>query len=231
LRHYRHCDHLIGNTKALCRRFREAGWPEERVHYLPNFVTPAASPRAIDRADLGVPATAPLAIALGRLHRNKGFDTLLEALAAAPALHLWLAGEGPERQALERQAKALGLLPRLRFLGWREDAAALIAAADLLVCSSRSEPLGNVVIEAWAAGVPVVAAASEGPAELIEDNFSGLLVPVDDAPALAAAMARLAADAALRARLAAGGKAAYESAFTEARVVAAYRDLFARLAA
>jgi glycosyltransferase involved in cell wall biosynthesis len=105
--------------------------------------------------------------------------------------------------------------------------AGLLAAADFLVCPSRHEPLGNVVIEAWAAGRAVLAAAAAGPSELIAEGESGLLVPVDDVPALAGALRRLAGDPALRARLAAAGHAAYLAQFTEAAVVRRYRDFFA----
>ncbi|HUJ99209.1 MAG TPA: glycosyltransferase, partial [Stellaceae bacterium] len=119
---------------------------------------------------------------------------------------------------------------RVRFLGWRDDTAALMAAADVVVVPSRREPLGNVVIEAWAAGVAVAATASEGPGALITDDETGVLVPVDDARALAAAMRRLAQDKALAARLTAAGRAAYDAEFSETRVVALYRDFLERVA-
>lgn len=226
LRHYRHCDHLIGNTRALVAWLVGQGWHQDRVHYLPNFaeIVPAAP---VPRASLETPEDAPLALALGRLHPNKGFDMLLAALAQVEGLYLWLAGEGALEGALKRQAASLGVASRVRFLGWREDVAALLGAADMLVCSSRVEPLGNTIIEAWAARVPVVAAASSGPAELIAEHESGLLAPVEDADALAAAMRRLVADKTLAASLAGAGHAAFEAQFSAARVTAAYCDFLA----
>jgi glycosyltransferase involved in cell wall biosynthesis len=226
LKHYRRCRHLIGNTRDIADYAVRSGWPVERVHWLPNFV-PEPPPAAALPRDPGM----PLALALGRLHPNKGFDVLLEALARAPGIALWLAGDGPLRARLEGQAARLGLGGRVRFLGWREDVPALLATADLLVCPSRIEPLGNVVLEAWAARLPVVAAAAAGPAALIEDRVSGLLVPAEDPAALAAAMTAAIADPALRMRLAAAGRRAYEAGFTEAEVVARYRALFDRIAA
>jgi glycosyltransferase involved in cell wall biosynthesis len=86
------------------------------------------------------------------------------------------------------------------------------------------------VIEAWAAGLPVIATASEGPRALIADGESGLLVPVDDAKALADAMLRLTQDSGLRARLAGAGRAAHAAEYSEPRVVGLYRDFFARVA-
>jgi glycosyltransferase involved in cell wall biosynthesis len=229
LKNYRRCDHLIGNTRDLVASFVKQGWPAERAHYLPNFVDAVAMP-PVPRRSLATPDGVPLALALGRLHENKAFDVLLEAVAQVPDLHLWLAGTGDLAAALERQVVALGLGGRVRFLGWREDVAALLAAVDMLVCPSRYEPLGNVVIEAWAAGVPVAASASVGPRELIADGETGLVVPVDDPAALAAALARLAGDAGLRRRLAGAGRDAYAAKFTEARVVDRYQAFFAAVA-
>src|SRR5258708_14680077 len=117
----------------------------------------------VARAALDTPEDVPLALALGRLHSNKAFDVLIEALARAPGIHLWLAGEGPARAQLESRAARLAVSNRVRFLCWREDAPALLATADMLVCPSRHEPLGHVVVEAWAAGPPRGAAASAGP--------------------------------------------------------------------
>ncbi|HWE71614.1 MAG TPA: glycosyltransferase [Stellaceae bacterium] len=225
LRYYKNCDHLIGNTRGLTQWMMKEGWPESRVHYLPNFAEIEPAP-PVPRASLETPADAPLAIALGRLHPNKGFDTLLAAVAKVPGLYLWLAGEGPLRAALRRQATSLGVEDRVRFLGWRQDVGALLAAADMLVCSSRREPLGNTIIEAWAAKKPVVACAADGPAELIAHDETGLLVPLDDAARLADAMRALMQDKARARALADVGYAAFEAQFSEARVVARYREFF-----
>jgi glycosyltransferase involved in cell wall biosynthesis len=229
LKYYHRCDHLIGNTRDIVSYVTRAGWPESRAHYLPNFV-PEMTASPIARASLDTPTDAPLALALGRLHSNKGFDVLIEALARAPGIYLWLAGEGAERTQLQARTERLGVARRVRFLGWREDAAALLAACNMLVCPSRHEPLGNVVIEAWAAGKPVVAASSAGPAALVRDGVTGLLVPIDDADALARAMTRLGENHGLRAGLAAAGRATYVAEFSERVVVAQYREFLERVA-
>jgi glycosyltransferase involved in cell wall biosynthesis len=226
LKYYRHCDRLVGNTRDIVDWIVRQGWPADRVDYLPNFVDATrAAPAA--RAALDTPDDAKLFLALGRLHPNKGFDVLLEALAGLPGAFLWIAGAGPLETELKGLAERLGLTPRVRFLGWRRDMPALVAACDVLVCPSRHEPLGNVVIEGWAHGRPVVAAASAGPAALIRDGETGLLVPVDDAAALSAAMRRAAGEAGLAARLASAGEAAYQAEFTERAVVRRYLDYFA----
>jgi len=224
LKYYRRCDHLIGNTREIVAYLVAEGWPAERAHYLPNFVALDQAP-PLQRAAIDTPPEAPLILALGRHHANKAFDVLLRALARVPGAVLWLAGEGPERPALERLADELGVRPRVRLLGWREDVAALFGAADLCVVPSRREPFGTVMVEAWAAGVPLVAAAAAGPAGLLKDGEDGLLVAVDEPEALAAAIRRLIADGALRGRLAAAGQRRWRADFTEAVVVARWREL------
>ncbi len=160
---------------------------------------------------------------------------LLEAVALTPEVRLTIAGDGPLRGELEQQMHDLGIADRVRFLGWSDDTPALFAEADLFVCPSLHEPLGNVVIEAWSAGLPVIATASDGPAALIEDEVNGLLVPLPGQPgggpaALAVAIERLCRSPELRLQLAGGGRRAYEFAYTEAAVVGGYRGFFDRLA-
>ena len=142
---------------------------------------------------------------------------------------MWLAGEGAERGTLETQAQRLGVADRVHLLGWREDTSALLAAADIFVCSSRIEPLGNVVIEAWATGTPVVAAASDGPRELIQDGETGLLTPLENPDALAHAMQGLMDDADLRAHFKSASLAAYVAEFSETKVVGLYWEFLEKI--
>lgn len=225
LKYYRDCDHLVCNTHDLVDYVIREGWPAERAHYLPNFVDERQAAPA-RRADFTTPETVPLLFALGRLHENKGFDTLLKAVARLSDVTLWLAGDGPERQALEALATKLGIRPRVRFLGWTDSAPALHRAADLFVCPSRHEPLGNVVLEAWAQQRPVLAAASQGPSALIEHGVNGLLTPVDDDVAMAAAIKAALRDRAGLAALAGAGYASFRDGYTEQAVVARYRRFF-----
>jgi len=230
LKYYRSCDYLIGDTESVVEYLVREGWPAERTVYLPNFAD-ATPGKALNRHDFYVPEAAPLLLALGRLHPNKGFDVLLQALAELPEAYLLLAGVGPEREALEALAVHAGVKPRVRFLGWREDVADLMATADLFVHPARHEPLGNVILEAWAHGRPVVATASDGPRLLIEDGVTGLLSPIDDASALAGAVRSALSDPAATARMAAAGHARYQRDFTKAAVVGQYRAFFERILA
>ena len=229
LKYYTACHHLIGNTMDIVEYCRRSGWAIEQTHYLPNFVDETAM-AAVPRAALGAAATNPVLLALGRLHDDKAFDILLRAIAHLPSVHLWLAGEGPQKTALLALASKLEVADRVRFLGWRKDVGALLKAADCLVCPSRIEPLGNVILEGWAHRRPVVAAASAGPAGLIENGRTGLLAPVDDVGALTAALRRVIADAALAKRLGESGYAVYAAKFSKQAVLGRYVDFLSMVA-
>jgi len=226
LKYYQGFDALVANTEHIAEWIVSQGWPAGNVRCIPNFAEAPAAGAAADRAALGTPKDAPLLLALGRLHEVKAHDVSLTALAQLPGAYLWIAGVGPQEARLKAMADALGVAGRVRFLGWRTDASALYRAADVCVFPSRYEPLGNVVIQAWAHGLPVVAAASQGPAALIRDGEDGLLVPVDDAGALAAAVRRMLDEPGLAAQAKAAGLARVAAEFSPAAVVGQWRMLF-----
>lgn len=212
LKYFRRADFCVGVTPdiaAYLRRHR----PAERVFMVNTFGTmPEAAP--VDRASLATPGDAVVALVLARMHRVKGIDTLLRALASVPGVYLWVAGDGPSRGEYERLAASLGLSGRVRFLGWRNDRRALLEACDIVVLPSRYEPFGTVIVEAWAMCRPLLATLADGARQYVTDGRTGLTCPIDDVPALATGLARLAMDRDLRARLAAGGHAAYLADFT-----------------
>ena len=228
-KYYRHCDHLVVTTDDLKAFYRRGGWDDETVTVIPNFVA-ETSANPVSRAKLDTPEDAPLLLALGRLHDNKGFDTLIEAMPDLPGYYLWIGGNGPLEMELNQRVARLDIGDRVRFLGWRDDIPSLFSAADIFVCSSRHEPFGNIVIEAWMHGVPIVAAASEGPAALIKEGENGLLCPVDDSAALAAAILRISGDPQLSSRLADGGRDTYTGGYTKEIGCRRYSELFERLA-
>ena len=184
---------------------------------------PDAEARRRIRAALGVADGQVVVLAVSRLVWPKGYPELAEAMRALPDVALWVVGErlesdrGPDMVALLRAA---GLGERLRLLGYRDDVPALMAAADIFALPSRFEAMPMSVIEAMLTGLPVVACDVRGPAEQVVQDVTGLLVPVGDVPALAGALRRLAADAALRRRMGAAGRARAIERYDEAKVLA-----------
>ena len=207
------------------------GWPRARVSVVHNGIDPAPWERgnaAAGRAALGG-GDGPVALTLARLDPQKGLEVLVEAAAQTPGLQFAIAGDGPERAALEQQIERLGLGGRVRLLGRREDAPDLLAGCDLFVLPSRFEGLPVSVVEAMAASRAVVATAIGGTDEAVVEGETGLLVPAGDVAALASAVARIAGDVELSAAMGAAGRERAVAAFTAtgmARAVeATYREL------
>ena len=225
LKNYRDFDALVGNTQDIVDWIVREGWPKERAHYIPNFAA-AGEGAKLSRAELNTPDDAPLLLGMGRLHTSKAHDITLGALQHLPDAYLWIAGDGPDEAILKSQATDLGVANRVRFLGWRDDAPALYRSADLVLFPSRFEPLGNVIIQSWAHGVPVIAARSAGPSALIRDGEDGFLIEIDDSEALAAKTRVLLADKELSARFIANGAQRVETEFSESAIVTQWRALF-----
>jgi glycosyltransferase involved in cell wall biosynthesis len=200
----RRARHVFCPSAYLRRIALGWGLDPARVSVLPNPApqVPQLPPRDELRGELGL-AGATLAFA-GRLGPQKALGVALEAVAAVPATTLVIAGDGPDRAALERRAAELGLEARTRFLGSvsRDVVLRLFRAADATLLSSSWENLPHTVLEALAVGSPVIATAVGGVPEVVHDGENGLLVAPNDPDALSAAIARLLEDDDLRHRLA-----------------------------
>ena len=185
------------------------------------------------RAELSPPG--PLLGAVGRLSAEKGLDGLLRAAAALaahfPELRLALVGDGPLRGELEQLASKLGIADRVTFTGRREDMPGVYASLDALLLPSLDEGLPMVVLEAMAAGRPVIASRVGAIDHVIRDGENGVLAPPGDVEALRAAIERLLAEPALGARLGAAARATIEKQFSAAHMAAAYLQLYDDMAA
>ena len=237
---YRHAHAWIGNTRGLCDWLVANGLPAARVFHIGNFIDlPPPVPdarRAQVRAGLSIPDDALLLVTAGRFVPVKGLAHLVDAIGRLPAsiggrpLHLMLVGDGPLRGALERQVASAAFAGRVAFAGWQTDPAPYYAAADLIVFPSlEEETFGNVILEAWAHGKPLVTAAFRGARELTRHGEDAWQVPCGDAAALAAGIGTVLADGTLAASLAAAGHRRVTREFSRDAVVDAYIALYQRL--
>jgi glycosyltransferase involved in cell wall biosynthesis len=221
---YRTATRIVANSAAAARQLETEGVPSSRIRVIPNGV---ALDRFAPRAFRG-PMTTVTTIA--NLREEKAHEVLLCAAAILrerhPRLRYVIVGEGPRRAALERMAADLGITDRVEFLGHREDVPELLAHTDVYVLPSRSEAFPNGAIEAMAAGVPVVASAVGGLLDLIEDGRTGVLLPVGDPHALAAALDGLAQSPARAAALGRAARAEVERCYRFDRMITAFERLY-----
>ena len=228
LKYFRRCDHRVCITEGIRRHVSDQGWPAERASVIANFAEPDASAPA-DRATLGTPADAPVVFTPARLHTAKALDVLLKAVARLDGVHLWIAGSGPEEQALKALADDLGVADRVVFLGWQVGTGAYFRSCDVVAFPSRHEPFGTVTMEAWAYGKPLVVSDADGPAEFVTPEVDALMVPCEAVEPLAEALHRAIEDKALAARLVANATERHGRHFTREACVRSFIDVFERL--
>lgn len=216
-----------------------AGIPASRFRVLYNGVDCArfapVVDRAAERARLGLPADALIVVTVASLTPVKGHADLLAALARLPrggrrALRFLWIGEGAERAALTAQRDALGLTDLVDLAGASDQVPALLGCADLFVLPSRLEGMSNAILEAMAAGLPVIANRVGGNPELVLESETGLLCRPDDPADLAGALARLINDDALREGMGRAARARAERVFSLPAMLARYADFYREVA-
>jgi glycosyltransferase involved in cell wall biosynthesis len=231
-------DRVVGVGQAVrAALVANEGLPPERVTVIYNGVdlSPFAAPadRERTRRELGFDADHFVLVQVARLDYLKDHATALRTLdrvlARRPEARLVLVGEGPERPAIEREVHRRGLTGHVRLLGLRQDVARLIPAADAFLLTSISEGIPLTLIEAMAAGLPVVATQVGGVSEVVEAGASGLLADAGDADALAGQLLRLADDPALRARMGQEGRCRASRLFSEDRMHGSYLRLYGEM--
>ena len=235
---------LVGPGAVIERELQAAGYPRSRIHRLPNGVPipPAQTPKIKHEArsmladankDLRIPDWVRLAIYVGRFDAHRGLDHLLTAWKSVngrcPNVRLWLAGDGPDRPALERRIETLQLSGRVVPAGVFGDAEPLLAAADLFILPSAEGGTSLALIEAMAAGLPIVAGDTAGNRAVITDRSEGLFVPPGDPDALAAAITRLLDGPEPAAALGAAARNRAVEEFSLAKMVDRHATLFERL--
>ena len=224
LTYFKNTDILVCNTPGIARHVRDLGWNRD-VEVISNFTsTDEIAP--IDRAQLNTPLKAPVIMAMGRFVPRKQFALLTSAIAQIDGAYLWLAGDGEELFNILSLAEKLNVRERVRFLGWQKDIRPFLAASDIFVMPSSHEPLGNVILEAWAQNRPVIATRTEGPTWFMRHRMNGLLFDIGDLDGLVRAIRDLIGNPGLAQTLAAEGRRALHRQFSEDAIVEAYLKLF-----
>ncbi len=229
-------DRVIAISHRIGEVLREFGVPDSKLTVVHSGVDPARFDVApLPRSALGVPDDVPLIGNVAALVGHKDHATLISAmpvvLSAIPDAHLVIAGDGPLRPEIEGRIAELDIGHAVHLLGFRDDVPQVLRALDVFVLSSKEEGLGTSVLDAMAAGVPVVATAGGGISEMVDHERTGLLTPPREPEALAQAIIRLLRDAELRRSLTAGGVALVHGRFTAEHMVTGNLSVYSELLA
>ena len=215
---------VVANSQAAAARLRAETVPSANVAVVQNGID--AGVYAANRSARGIRR----AITVANLRDEKGHDVLIEAIgrldAAGSTVEFQFAGDGPRRAALERLVQRRGLQERVRFLGERHDLPLLLAEADLFILPSRTEAFPNSLMEAMAAGLPVIACRVGGIPELVSHGRDGVLVPAGDPAALARAISNVLDDPTGAAAMGAAARETVRARFSLQQMVSGFVDLF-----
>jgi glycosyltransferase involved in cell wall biosynthesis len=221
---------VSANVRDFC--MSHIGLPADKLVVIYNGVDlprDRLAPQAKARAELRLPLHVPIVGAVSRLDPVKGVDVLLRAIALVEDAHLAVVGDGPERASLAALADDLGISDRVHWAGFRRDVTCLLSAFDIFVQPSLHEGLPNAVLEAMAAGLPVVATAVGGTPEVVVDEVTGLLVPPRDPQTLAQGVRALLRNSDLRRKMGRAGRARVARYFSLKQMVGQTQALYKRL--
>ena len=230
----RWCDRIVSVSEFHRRWTLELGiCNRSKILAIPNGIAPLARPetsRGELRRQLGVRNGDLLVLSMARLAPDKGLEYLIEAVAillrTERRFQIVIAGDGPMRARLEELARNLGVADWVTFLGFREDVSDLLAASDLVALPSLREGLSIALLEAMAAGKPIIATTIGSHKEVASQAEIAHLVRPADAPALCEAILQVASDTALRGRLGTNARTLFENCYTEDRMLSAYKQLY-----
>jgi glycosyltransferase involved in cell wall biosynthesis len=230
-------DHVVTVSGHVARYLASAGVPVEKITAVATGIDLSRYRASPDggtlRSELGLASDTPLVGTVAILRRKKGHAELLEAipsvLARFPQAHFVFAGDGPQRENLEQRIAELGLSKHVHLLGLRRDVVNVLQSLDLFVLPTHQEALGTAFVEAGAMGLASIGSKIDGVPEIIGDGATGRLVPVNNSPALAAAICELLADPAQRQRMGESAREKVTAHFSREAMLAGMLTVYYRL--
>lgn len=229
-------DRIVVNSAGIRDFYVAHGLPAEKFAIIPNAVLPPhvpAEPPEQLRAELGLPPTARLIVSVGRLWQQKRMKDVIWAADLLKVIrsdtYVLIVGDGPQRALLERFVDQVRIADHVRLLGHRPDVPRILAQSEMLWLASEYEGLPNVILEAMAQGLPVVATDIPGNRDVVAQGATGFLVPVGDRASLARYSHQLLEDPLLARNLGAAGRARVAAEFSLERMVDRYAALYREL--
>ena len=224
IKNYAKCDYLITNTMDIREYVIEQGWEEQKVEFIPNFVFRNKN----SKTDFGFKKKDVL-ICMGRFHENKGIDILIKAMPFLPDFKLLIVGSGSLKEHYELLINKFDLNERVKIFDWSNDISQYLNSSSVLICPSRHEPFGNIVVDGWAHKIPVIVSDTGGPGKLIKNKLNGLKFENNNSFDLVKKIEDLNSDLNLRKKIIENGYKIYEENYSEDVIVEKYINFFKKI--
>tara|TARA_B100000287_G_scaffold435470_1_gene503947 strand:- start:4504 stop:5541 length:1038 start_codon:yes stop_codon:yes gene_type:complete len=220
IKNYVNCDYIITNTIDLRNFVINKGWDSEKVEFIPNFVNENTNKK------LEIKSDKKILLCLGRFHKNKGIDILLKAMTYISEFKLWIVGSGEEKQLYDEIVSRYNIKSKVDFFEWTDDISQFLNSANILICPSRHEPFGNVIVEAWAHRVPVIVSDTGGPKLLVKNAVNGLKFEKEDMFDLLKQIKLVESNSKLRKKIISNGYNEFKKRFSEDLIIKKYLNFF-----
>ena len=225
IKNYINCDYLITNTDDIRKFVISQGWDPNMVKRINNFVKIKNNSKKKIVAPINNKKYR-IILALGRFHENKAFEILIEALLKLENHFLWLLGRGELKADYIKLAEKIGVEKRIKIIDWSENISEYYNNADVLVCPSRVEPLGNIIIEGWCHKIPVVASNIMGPKKLIKHKVNGMKFELENIDELVKCLKELDSNNVLKRKMINNAYKDYQNHFSEEKVINDFKKFF-----
>ncbi len=224
IKNYVNCDFLITNTQDLKEYVISQGWDQKAVEYIPNFVNQNQN-SILSKKD----KNNNVILCMGRFHKNKAIDIIIKAMPFLPKFNLFIVGNGSLRIDYENLIKKFDLNSRVKIFEWSQDISEFLNSCSILVCPSRHEPFGNIVVDGWAHNIPVIVSDTGGPGKMVKHKLNGLKFEKDNVFDLVSKIKDLQSNKSLKRKIISNGFKTYKKNFSENVIVSKYLSFFRRI--
>ena len=223
IKNYVNCDYLITNTLDLKNYIVGHGWDSDKVEFIPNFVDDN------NREKLEKETDRKIILCLGRFHQNKGIDILLKAMIYINGFELWIVGSGDEKNLYDEIISQYKIEEKVSFFEWTDNISKFLNVSSVLICPSRHEPFGNVIVEAWAHKVPVIVADTGGPKLMVKNKINGLKFGKEDIFGLIKQIKLLDSNPTLKKKIVTNGYKDFKKNYSEELIIKKYLNFFNKI--
>ncbi len=224
IKNYAKCDYLITNTQDIKEYVISKGWNKQNVEFIPNFVSQNKDLRKEKKLEKN-----KILLCMGRFHENKAIDILIKAMPFLTSFSLVIVGSGSLKASYESLIKKFKLSDRVKIFGWSNNISKFINSSSVLICPSRHEPFGNIVVDGWAHKIPVIVSDIGGPGKMIKNKINGIKFEKDNIFDLVAKIKDLDSNSNLRKKIIKNGFQFFKENYSEKVIVEKYIKFFERI--